>query len=78
MPVNLGMKTVSNRENAGQHKPPARRGGSPQDGDRALAQELPGAAHLLTAVEVLARVRRLRRRTPRESARMIRADRNAR
>jgi hypothetical protein len=78
MPVNLGMKTVSNQEGAGQHKPPARRGGSPQDGARALAQELPGATHLLTAAQVLARVRRLRLRTPRESVRMIRADRNAR
>jgi hypothetical protein len=78
MAVNLGMKTALNHEGAGQHKPPARRGRSSEDGTRPPAQQLPGRAHLLTAAQVLARVRRLHLRTPRESARMIRADRNAR
>jgi len=77
MPVNLRMKTVSNQEAPGQHKSAARHARPPHDGAGTL-EELPRAARRLTAEQVLARVRQLRLRTPRESVRMIRADRNAR
>ncbi len=78
MPVNLRMKTVSNQEAPGQNKSAARHARPPHDGAGTLAEELSRAARRLTAEQVLARVRQLRLRTPRESVRMIRADRNAR